>query len=232
MATTKTLNTRIQLKYDSYAEWSTKNPTLLAGEIAIATIESADKQAQNPPTVLFKVGPGAFNSLDWISAKAADVYSWAILPYEEFLVELQKTFYTETEVNNLIAQAEGRAATDAKSKADTAEANADEIARVNGILVNAIENNAEGLDSIKELADWINNHGTTVSGLTEAIEKNAEDILANANAIKTINETTIPALEEEVKAYADTAVANFAASEFIFNGGNASTNLWTEAAAE
>ena len=50
MATTKTLNTRIQLKYDSYAEWTAKNPTLLAGEIAIATIESADKQAQNPPT--------------------------------------------------------------------------------------------------------------------------------------------------------------------------------------
>lgn len=140
--------------------------------------------------------------------------------------------YDDTKVKEDIA-ANAKAISDETTRALAAEkANADEIARVNGVLVDAIENNAEGLDSIKELADWINNHGTTVTGLTEAIEKNAEDILANANAIKTINETTIPALEEEVKAYADTAVTNFAASEFIFNGGTASTNLWTEAAAE
>ena len=140
--------------------------------------------------------------------------------------------YNDSEVRGLIG-ANTTAINEEITRAKAAEkANADEIARVNGVLVDAIENNAEGLDSIKELADWINNHGTTVSGLTEAIEKNAEDILTNANAIKTINKTTIPALEEEVKAYADTAVANFAASEFIFNGGSASTNLWTEAIAE
>lgn len=85
---TKTLNTRIQLKYDSYARWTEKNPTLLKGEIAIATIEAADNQAQNPPTVLFKVGPGAFNSLDWVSAKAADVYSWAKLSWENFVAKI------------------------------------------------------------------------------------------------------------------------------------------------
>ena len=124
MATTKTLNTRIQLKYDSYAEWKRINPTLLQGEIAIATIEAADNQAQNPPTVLFKVGPGEFNSLKWASALAADVHDWAKLSYADFLTELQKTVYTETEVDNLIAAAEGRAATDAKNKADAAEANA------------------------------------------------------------------------------------------------------------
>lgn len=73
----KTLNTRIQLKYDSYKNWHDNNPTLLAGEIAIATIESADNQAQNPPTILFKVGPGEFNSLSWASGLAADVYAWA-----------------------------------------------------------------------------------------------------------------------------------------------------------
>lgn len=56
------------------------------------------------------------------------------------------------------------------ARAQAAEkANADEIARVNGVLLNAIENNAEGLDSIKELADWISTHGTEASAMAESI---------------------------------------------------------------
>ena len=77
----KVLNTRIQLKYDSYSEWTSKNPTLRAGEVAIAYLASTD--AMTPPEgstqhpVLFKVGPGKFNDLPWASALAADVHSWA-----------------------------------------------------------------------------------------------------------------------------------------------------------
>ena len=76
-----TINTRIQLKYDSYANWKDKNPTLLAGEIAIAKLVNenvtltADEKTGAP--VLFKVGPGQFNTLPWASALAADVYAWA-----------------------------------------------------------------------------------------------------------------------------------------------------------
>ena len=32
------INTRIQLKYDTLANWQTNNPTLLAGEIACVSI--------------------------------------------------------------------------------------------------------------------------------------------------------------------------------------------------
>lgn len=80
----KILNTRIQLKYDTYAEWSKNNPTLLPGEIAIAILTDVTSQTganaagttgQHP--VLFKVGPGEFNTLPWASALAADVYAWA-----------------------------------------------------------------------------------------------------------------------------------------------------------
>ena len=79
---TKTLNTRIQLKYDSYSEWTSKNPTLLAGEMAIATLgNAADKSTITPDNgthpIVIKVGPGAYNSLPFVSALAADVYSWA-----------------------------------------------------------------------------------------------------------------------------------------------------------
>lgn len=78
----KTLQTRIQLKYDTYANWTTNNPVLKAGEVAVATIISGDTQEVNSvavPQVLLKVGNGTsnYNDLPFVSARAADVYSWA-----------------------------------------------------------------------------------------------------------------------------------------------------------
>lgn len=83
----KILNTRIQLKYDTWENWSKTteagkggNLVLKAGEVAITTIQTGDsiKQA-TPPTVMFKVGDGTskFSELPWASALAADVYAWA-----------------------------------------------------------------------------------------------------------------------------------------------------------
>lgn len=77
---TNQINTRVLLKYDSLSNWQTKNPTLLAGELAIAYL--ADSHTTTTPDngthpILFKVGPGAFNSLPFASALAADVYAWA-----------------------------------------------------------------------------------------------------------------------------------------------------------
>lgn len=78
----KILNTRIQLKYDTYENWTTKNPVLKKGEMAIATIATGDTQKVNsvtPPQVLIKVGDGKtnYNALPFASGLAADVYSWA-----------------------------------------------------------------------------------------------------------------------------------------------------------
>lgn len=74
-----TLNTRIQLKYDTYANWTTNNPVLLSGEIAVVVVPASSGAVPNEPTVLFKVGDGSknFNDLQWVAAPAADVYSWA-----------------------------------------------------------------------------------------------------------------------------------------------------------
>ena len=74
-----TLNTRIQLKYDTYSNWTTNNPVLLSGEIAVVVVPASSGAVPNEPTVLFKVGDGntSFNSLQWVAAPAADVYSWA-----------------------------------------------------------------------------------------------------------------------------------------------------------
>ena len=79
---TKTLNTRIQLKYDSYENWLKCDKDLLAGEIAIAYLGPTKSETTPSPDngshpVLFKVGPGKFANLPWASALAADVYDWA-----------------------------------------------------------------------------------------------------------------------------------------------------------
>ena len=81
MAEVNEIFTRIQLKYDSYIAWKTNNPALLAGEVAIAKLVNENvtiptDETKNAP-VLFKVGPGKFNDLPWVSGLAADVYAWA-----------------------------------------------------------------------------------------------------------------------------------------------------------
>lgn len=85
---TNTLNTRIQLKYDSYANWMTNDPVLKMGEIAIATIPANETNAHSPvvkdnlPNVIIKVGDGSsrYSALKFVSGLAADVYAWAKAP--------------------------------------------------------------------------------------------------------------------------------------------------------
>lgn len=73
------LKTTIKLRYDTHVNWTTNDPTLEAGEVAIATLEAADSDITQVPSVLIKVGDGenTYSSLPFISAKAGDVYSWA-----------------------------------------------------------------------------------------------------------------------------------------------------------
>lgn len=76
--TNKVFQTRIQLKYDTYANWSTNNPVLKAGEMAIATV-AGEQTMTNLPNVVLKVGDGTshYNDLKFVSALAADVHEWA-----------------------------------------------------------------------------------------------------------------------------------------------------------
>ena len=85
---TKTLNTRIQLKYDTLANWQSEAAAdkgallvLKKGELGIVEIPTASPTAEQvtPPAILFKVGDGVkkFKELPWTSALAADVYAWA-----------------------------------------------------------------------------------------------------------------------------------------------------------
>ena len=80
MATEKVLKTRIQLKYDTLANWTTNSSLVLKkGEIGLVEIPSGNTTVTTAPTILFKVGDGktAFSALNWASALSADVYAWA-----------------------------------------------------------------------------------------------------------------------------------------------------------
>lgn len=179
----KELKTRITLKYDSYENWSQNNPTLLAGEVAIVTIDTNNNPAadnndhiQNPPTVLFKVGPGPFNSLQWASAKAADVHNWAKQSEAEFKTWLSTTagFATDAEVSALIASAEARVkvTTDALAAKDAELAG--KVTELEnkftgeGSVANQIEEAVAAEAALREAGDTaINNKiGTVADGKT------------------------------------------------------------------
>lgn len=72
---TKTFNTRISLKYDTYTNWTTNNPVLLAGEAAVCVVPADAGTGLNEPATLLKFGDGtsSFTELSWASAIAADV---------------------------------------------------------------------------------------------------------------------------------------------------------------
>ena len=90
MATEKIINTRIQLKYDTLANWNANSSLILRkGEVGICAIPTSSSHLQTtPPAIMFKVGDGVvdaqgtvtgtqFKDLPWASALAADVYAWA-----------------------------------------------------------------------------------------------------------------------------------------------------------
>ena len=90
---------------------------------------------------------------------------------------------------------------DKEELADDIAANADAIAEIDAALKAAIENDGAGLDSIKELATWIEEHGTEAAGYAAAIS--ALQTLVGDTAVATQIENAIAA--EHLEEYAKTA---------------------------
>lgn len=116
----KILKTQIQLRYDTWENWSNEsvpnqkgNLVLLQGEVGITYVPDSVDPIHNAPTVLFKVGNGTspFKDLNWASGLAADVYSWA--------KAATKPTYTYTEVGADKSGAASTAESNAKSYTDT-----------------------------------------------------------------------------------------------------------------
>lgn len=84
----------------------------------------------------------------------------------------------ETAISEEVTRAKAREdalAASIKTNSDAISANESEIARINDVVVAAINGDNEAFDSIKELADWISKHDTevlpVVNANTAAIEK-------------------------------------------------------------
>ena len=127
------------------------------------------------------------------------------------------------------------------------KANADEITRIDNALKAAIENEGEGLDSIKELATWIEEHGPEATNMAKAIEANAEaiaDIYTPAEgetAASGVLVTEIARVEEAIadgdaatleaaKSHSDTNLAtakNYSDTNLATAKGYSDTNLAT-----
>lgn len=77
----KLIKTRLKLKYDTFANWEQVKTTFvpLKGEVCLVEVPDAVDPIRNAPSVLFKIGDGTktFGELNFGSALAADVYSWA-----------------------------------------------------------------------------------------------------------------------------------------------------------
>lgn len=92
----KTINTRLKLKIDSFEQCTQKNPLLLNGEVIFATVtEKQEGKVNSVPTVIAKVGDGVhkFNELEYLYARASDVYDWAKAE--------KKPAYSATEITGL-----------------------------------------------------------------------------------------------------------------------------------
>ena len=85
----KILNTRIKLKIDTLAHWEAIKDTFkpMAGEVCIVEVPSVEGSTLQP--MMLKIGQytdesktelKTWGQLDWVSAKAADVYNWAKKP--------------------------------------------------------------------------------------------------------------------------------------------------------
>lgn len=167
-----TLQTRIRLKYDSYANWQAKKSlVLLAGEIGICAIPSGSTAVDGDlkrPQVMFKVGDGTstWENLPWASAKAADVYDWAKAEYA--------TTYRINEVDGVYSLQ--FSIDDGASWADMANSQKIDLKTiVNGIEkdINDLAGRVKALeDSLGKNIDAANASGTAYA----RIAKNAADI--------------------------------------------------------
>lgn len=116
----KILKTQIQLRYDTWENWSDEsvpnqkgNLVLLQGEVGITYVPDNVDPIHNAPTILFKIGNGSspFKDLNWASGLAADVYPWA--------KAATKPKYDYTEVGADKSGAASTAESNAKSYTDS-----------------------------------------------------------------------------------------------------------------
>ena len=188
MAYTKSneIMTRISLKYDLYENWTSKNPVLLAGEVAIATIanntsNTESTKFQNLPNVVMKVGDGStpYNDLKFVSGLAADVYDWA--------KAANKPSYQLSEIANAVEyRLEAIDAATYKYQLQSRKAGSNDAwAKVSDLDLSDIDSRLDSVEGrVKVVEDDLN---TAETGLKARMGKAESDI----NELKTASSTGV-----------------------------------------
>lgn len=196
----KTFNTRICMKNDTYAQWVEKNPVLLKGEIAVVVIPADTGAVQGEPVTLFKVGDGTkkFSQLDFIGAKAADVYSWA--------KAANKPTYEASEISGLSNYIAGQIKdTDTQYKIEADAGNARKFYLYSKPLNGSWGSNPVSTITIPEtvytLATGSANGTVSFNGSDVAVKGLGSAAYTNANAYDAAG--SAKAAEDNAKAHAD-----------------------------
>lgn len=171
----------------------------LAGLISANTTEISKKAAQTDVDAInTKIGSVAEDTtlVAMIGAKADQATTYTKTEVDGLLANLD-----QTEINEAIAaNTAAIVALAGEGNTSTVKKNADDIAALDATLKAALENDGEGLDSIKELAVWIQEHETEVIPVINAHSA----ILAGIGG---------EGEKATVKAYVDDAIAAIPAYE-------------------
>lgn len=234
----KILNTRIQLKGDSFKNWSSANPILKENELAIVKIEESDKHALGTG-IYFKVGDGAkhFSELGFSGGIDGRVISEAISK-EALVATINKAITDAGIASDTAVQALAGRVTTAEGKitsleglvggTSVAEQIAEAIADLNLPNTYAAKQHTH---TKSEITDFEHTHAIAdVTGLDAAIADakkagtdantaletykatNNAAVKANADAITAINAADTGILAQ-AKEYADGKVASVGATD-------------------
>lgn len=222
----KILNTRIQLKGDSFKNWTAQNPILKLNELAIVKIEESDKHALGTG-IYFKVGDGvkSFSELGFSGGIDGRVISEAISK-NALVATINKTIAEAGIASDEAVQALAGRVTTAEGKITSLEGLvgtksvatqiAEEIAKLSDVYAPKSHTHTKS-----EITDFAHTHAMTeVTGLADAIADakkagtdantaletykatNNAAVKANADAITAINDASTGILAQ-AKTYAD-----------------------------
>lgn len=173
----KILNTRIQLKGDSFKNWSAKNPILKENELAIVKIEESDSHALGTG-IYFKVGDGSktFSELGFSGGIDGRVIAEAISK-DALVATINKTISDSGIATDEAMQALAGRVTTAEGKITTLESLvgsksvetqiADAITELD--LINTYETKGAAAQALEDAKEYADGKVASVSATDESI---------------------------------------------------------------
>ena len=239
----KILNTRIQLKGDSFKNWTAQNPVLKLNELAVVRIDSDDTTVLGSGIsgIYFKVGDGSthFSDLGFSGGIDGRVIAEAISK-ETLVATINKTIADAGIATDEAMQALAGRVTTAEGKITSLEglvgskAVATQIAdAIEALDLSNTYAAKEHTHTKSEITDFAHTHAMTeVTGLTDAIadaKKAGTDANAALEAYKTTNNAAVKANTDAITAInaADTGILA-KAKEYADNNKVASVNATDE----